>query len=62
MESLVWLVAIIAILWVVYWALQNENAPDIEGQKGLFRMMPPKLKPGEKTAMDDEAADRKSSS
>ncbi len=41
MESLVFLIAVIAIFWVVGWALQNEKAPSIEAQKGFFRMKPP---------------------
>ena len=41
MESLVLLIAIVAIFWVVFWALHNEKAQSIADQKGFFRMRPP---------------------
>ena len=39
LESLAIAAAGIAVVWLIFWAIRNENVSSIGEQKGLFRMI-----------------------
>ena len=39
LESLAIAAAGIAVIWLIFWAIRNENVSSIGEQKGLFRMI-----------------------
>ena len=39
MEAIAIALAGIAVVWVIFWSIRNENVSSIAEQKGLFRMV-----------------------
>lgn len=41
MESVVFVLAVVFILYIIYWSIQNDGAKNQSEQKGLLRMLVP---------------------
>lgn len=58
MESAAVFLIGVAIVWLVFWIVQNDGARTIHGQRGLFRMRMP-AEPGASTDSGAEDAPRR---
>lgn len=64
MSGFILLCGILALVYVLYWMIQNDAAPSIEDQRGLLQMALPKVAAavaGEEAEPADRSRDRKRS-
>ncbi len=45
MDSIIFLIALVGVIYVLIWAIRNENTPDDSSTQGFFRMRDEKKPP-----------------